>query len=420
MLARLIIPALVLTLLAGRLPAQEPAVYAAADAHADATPARADSSIASLAAWLARAGTGELPRARALYRWVTAHIAYDADGFRTGQYGDLTPDGVLRRRAAVCEGYAQLTRALGTAMGLEIVSVSGWSKGYGYRAGQIAGEGTPNHAWNAVRIDGRWHLMDPTWGAGFLDARLQFVRRFQNHYFLPAPESFVVDHLPQDPRWQLLDRPVSAAEYTDLAYLRPAFFANGLQLQSHRSARIEAAESLLVTLAVSQPVELIAELLDPEANHVLEGQWTFVQSNDRRAELRASFPRAGEYLLRLFARPRGDSTPAQWALDYRITASGRGAGRPFPTVFQSFGATGAWLEGPLDGMLPAGRPARFRLRAPGALAVAIVQGSTWTHLVRGDGEEFSVELAPTGGALTVFARYDAARQFTGLLGYRGR
>jgi hypothetical protein len=35
-------------------------------------------------------------------RWVTRHIDYDVSGFLSGNYGDFTPEGVLRRRVSVC------------------------------------------------------------------------------------------------------------------------------------------------------------------------------------------------------------------------------------------------------------------------------------------------------------------------------
>jgi len=203
--------------------------YAVADALADSAPPDAERSVAELAGYLARAGGDDLTRARALYRWVAGHITYDVEGFRSGRPGDPSPEAVLERRTSVCEGFAQLTQALGRAMGLEVQVVSGWSKGYGYTPGQRF-EGPTNHAWDAVRIDGTWRLMDPTWGAGYLDESLRFVRRFQDHYFLTEPGEFVFDHLPQDSSWQLLDRPLTAAEYADLVYLRPMFFEAGFRI----------------------------------------------------------------------------------------------------------------------------------------------------------------------------------------------
>lgn len=392
--------------------------YAVADAHSDGAPTNVEQSVPALAAYLAQAGGDDLTRARALYRWVAGRIEYDVSGFRTASYGDVSPEGVLRRRASVCEGYARLTEALGEAMGLEVEVVRGWSKGYGYTPGQRF-DGATNHAWNAVRIEGQWRLMDPTWGAGYLDERMQFIRRFQEHYFLTPPDAFVFDHLPQDQRWQLLDRPVSAAEYADLAYLRPMFFVAGFRIGSHARARVAAEGRVIVTLGVTRPVQMMARVLPAGADRTLEGELAFVQVNAEEAQVHAGFPGPGDYLLRLFAKPEGAAGPLQWVLDYRVQASRGAPDAAFPMAYTGFGERGTWLVEPLTGVLEAGRTYRFRLRAPGALDVAVVAGGQWTHFTR-DGEEFSADVPAVAGHIIVYAKYDPTSDFTGLLRYTGR
>lgn len=391
--------------------------FAAVDAHADAAPAGVQSSVSALASYLARAGDDELTKTRALFRWITGNIDYDAAGLRSGNYGDLSPEGVLRRRVAVCQGYAQLAEALGAAMGLEVRVVSGWSKGYGYQPGQPF-TGQPNHAWNAVRIGGRWRLMDPTWGAGHLDERMVFVRRFQEHYFLTDPGAFVYDHLPTDSTWQLLEQPLDAARYVELPHLTPGFFRTGLRLGSHRRARIEASGTTSVSIGVTRPVELLAQVLEVASRRPLSGTWALVQTNGEQAELRAAFPRPGEYLLRLFAKPAGEDGPAGWALDYFVHNSGA-AGGELPQTYSGFTQNGVWLIEPMTGTLRPGTPTRFRLRARGATDVAIVANGQWTHFTS-DGETFTATLTVPAGAINVFAKYAPDAQYVGLLRYDGR
>lgn len=413
--------ALGILVLPAPLPAQKPLQagrYAAADALADSAPAAAERSVAALAAYLAQAGPDELLRVRALFRWVAGHIAYDVAGFRSGSYGDLSPGGVLRSRTSVCEGYARLTEALGTAMGLQVQVVSGWSKGYGYTSGQRF-DGPTNHAWNAVRIGGEWRLMDPTWGAGYLDQRPQFVRRFQEHYFLTAPDAFVFDHLPQDSRWQLLERPISSAEYENLVYLRPMFFLAGLRIGNQPHARISAAGRISMTLGVTQPVQMMARVVDAASDRPIEGEWTFVQVSQAEARIDAVFPRVGDYVLRVFAKPLGADGPLAWVLDHRVQSTAGAPAATFPLAFGSFGARGATLLEPLTGVLQAGRAHHFRLRVPGALDVAVVAGGQWTHLTWA-GEEWVADVRAVPGDVVVYAKYDPAGSFTGLLKYTGR
>lgn len=392
---------------------------AAVDAWVDSAPAEAERSVGSLAGYLAEAGPGEVERVRAIYRWLTMNVAYDTRGYRTGDYGDLSPEGVLRRRSAVCTGYAGLAEALGSAMGLEIRVLNGWSKGYGYTAGQTF-DGPANHAWNAVRVDGRWRLMDPTWGAGYLDGRMEFVRDFREHYFLTDPEAFVFDHLPEAPEWQLLDDPLEPAEYEELVSLRPAFFSNRLEVRSHDRIRIETDDRVTVTLGAPDDVQLVTALMEAESGSEVDGSRTFVQVAGGEARISAALPEAGDYVLRLFAKPKGRDGPYDWALDYRVRARRGDPAAGFPTVFGTFGATGTLLYGPLEGTLEAGRSYRFRLRAPGALGVAVVSGGQWTHLTAGEDGVFEGDVVAAVGDVGVFARYEEAASFQGLVKYTGR
>lgn len=52
--------------------------------------------------------------------------------------------------------------------GVQCVTVPGYSKGFGYQTGQSF-SGEFDHAWNAVYLEGHWHLLDSTWGSGLVD-----------------------------------------------------------------------------------------------------------------------------------------------------------------------------------------------------------------------------------------------------------
>ncbi len=63
------------------------------------------------------------------------------------------PAGVLLDGRGVCESYAEAFQMLATAAGLESMVVTGVADGTG-------------HAWNKVRVDGVWRVVDPTWNDG--------------------------------------------------------------------------------------------------------------------------------------------------------------------------------------------------------------------------------------------------------------
>ena len=206
---------------------------------------RPRSSVEGLAAALTRPARNDEEKARAIFRWIAAHIAYDQGGRLSGRFGDTSPEAVLRRRESVCAGYARLFEALARAAGLQVVRISGHSKGAGYRLGGEATE--TNHDWNTVYLQGRWRLLDVTWGTGALLGD-RWERRFTEHYFLTPPEEFIYDHFPDNPKWQLLARPLTRAQYCELAALRPAFFEHGLRVESHPNLRLTAEEAAEIPL----------------------------------------------------------------------------------------------------------------------------------------------------------------------------
>lgn len=159
---------------------------------------------------------GEWALVRGIYVWLSENIAYDADAFFRGSRAIVDPEGVFRTGKSVCQGYSALMAELGGRLGLEVVAIPGYAKGYGYQGGQRFA--APNHAWNAVRVDGAWRLFDPTWGAGHVDGR-SFVKRYSELWFDTPPELFLLHHFPQDGRWKLASGAASLSDFEATAYV---------------------------------------------------------------------------------------------------------------------------------------------------------------------------------------------------------
>lgn len=192
--------------------------YRKIDKHALATPGYATTSVERLAVYLTAEADDDAERARAIYIWITNNIAYSDTTITNGWLG--TPENaqqqqaaqVLKNRAAVCEGFANLYKALCEAAGLRAEVVTGAVK---EENGTIADVG---HAWNAVEVAGEWYLTDPTWGSGYADYwRPQMQREFQNWYFLITGQEMIETHLPDDPIWQLLENPLTEQEFRSLS-----------------------------------------------------------------------------------------------------------------------------------------------------------------------------------------------------------
>lgn len=200
--------------------------YAEIDARALSAPGESEASVPKLAAFLTGGVRSDEEKARAIYRWVTDRIDYDAEAYFRNELRNRDAGEVLASRKSVCSGYAELFEALGRAAGLEVVTIRGYAKGYGHVRGKIFDR--PNHDWNAVRIDGKWRFVDSTWGAGYLrDGR--YIRAYSERFFLASPEEFIFSHLPLDDAWQIQSTPhVGKAEFEALPLPGEAFFNLGI------------------------------------------------------------------------------------------------------------------------------------------------------------------------------------------------
>ncbi len=387
--------------------------FAAVDAHALAAPPAA-ASVSSLAAYLVEPARDERDAVRAIFRWITANITYDI----SQQDDSDSPHLVLARRRTVCYGYAALFKALANAAGMKAEIVIGHSDKFKYDAADGRDDWL-NHAWNAVEVGGRWQLVDCCWGAGHLDERGEFVRSLTPHYLLTAPEVFVYDHLPQDPRWQLLDPPISKEEYLQRVQLRPPFFECGLRLVSHSSATIETDGPLAVTMGAPEQTLLTACLY--RDGQELEEGCAFTQRDAAGYVINARFPAEGSYVLRVFAR-RADAPGDEytWALDYTVHAhSGETADAEFPKTYGAFLTRNCRVEGSLSQRLRAGETADFCVTAPSAQDVVVATGGSLVHLPA-EGSRFAGKVSVAPGPVVLFAKFPAGSAYEGLLEYSAR
>jgi len=216
-----------------------------------ALPASAETSPEAVGRYLAAAERDPWRLARAVHDYVADRVAYDVDAYRAGVYPPQDALTTFRSRRSVCAGYAALFEAIGRAAGLTVETVAGRARGL---VSTGMGEG---HAWSAVQLDGRWHLLDTTWDAGYVDAG-GFHKQYGTRYFLAPPEVFVTKHFPDDARWQLLPVPRSEGEYMRAPALDPRFFAHGLGLVSPDRAESDARGTVTVTVNNPQRASLTA------------------------------------------------------------------------------------------------------------------------------------------------------------------
>lgn len=175
------------------------------------TPASTTGSVEQLAAYFLKNIREERGRVRAIFAWITMNIRYldtsnQSELWATPEHLDRQrPEQVLKNRTAVCQGFANLFQALANACGMKSAVVTGIVKN---EDGEVMRIG---HAWVAVEILGEWRLFDPTWSLPPPGARWGVIDK----YFMMPPAKFVLNHLPDDPAWQLLINPVKETEFRE-------------------------------------------------------------------------------------------------------------------------------------------------------------------------------------------------------------
>ncbi|MFM7024414.1 MAG: transglutaminase domain-containing protein [Flavobacteriales bacterium] len=162
----------------------------------------------------------------AICQWISTNISYDVQAYASGKIEKLSPDKILQSKKAVYLGYADLLEAMCMEAGVKCVSIQGYAKTGRYEPGDIFV--LPNHHWNAVFYNGEWHLIDLAMASGSIQPLDQHFRKklfkvlhlpYQKKYKFTSernmkyinadPNTFILDHLPLHPWWQLVPQKVS-------------------------------------------------------------------------------------------------------------------------------------------------------------------------------------------------------------------
>lgn len=226
-----------------------------------------EKSIKSVANYIAKNESDPYLRIKAIHDYVTNRVEYDLDVLTTGYRPKQDAETVFKTHQAVCEGYAKLFQALAKAMGEKVVYVRGRVREefapvdlipFYLRAGTSKHDWTL-HAWNAVKIEDSWHLVDTTW-----DDNKQ--NKYSADYLMLPPQAMIVSHFPHLSAWQLLAQPINSKNFENSPILKPQFFAQGLTLIAPQKYETKADIKALIkikaptdyrqkVIAVSTPVK---------------------------------------------------------------------------------------------------------------------------------------------------------------------
>ncbi len=225
--------------------------YAAIDKYAcEAPELQSENRLGRLVQYLVKPYKKDAEKARALLAWIVCHIDYDAYRAKTYENnanpkvkqkeGILPYHDILKTRLGSSEEIARLYQKMAQYARLKAEVV------YGKAAKNFTVENLEfgaGHAWNAIKIDGEWQYVDPTWALGEenkanlgdirnhkeykqqLKARARDKktasqprpnRAIREEWFLTDKEKMIQTHFPNYPKWQLQKKELSKADLLGL------------------------------------------------------------------------------------------------------------------------------------------------------------------------------------------------------------
>ncbi len=242
--------------------------YAAVDARVKQYPTRYPSAEA-LASQIQKDFSSDTEKVRAVYTWLATNITYDMNEYLNGerlirfQYRNqrelLEKQQAIREYAinntfsdnkAVCEGFAQTFRKVCELMGIPSLFIDGYSKINVNDIGKNPDIG--DHAWNAVKINNKWKLVDVTWASGSALGRT-WKQRFSDYYFFTDPDEFVKTHLPSTKGLSFSKKEPSKRDFFSLPIYSRGYFQHDLELLSPLNGEIKTNPNATIQFEIKKP-----------------------------------------------------------------------------------------------------------------------------------------------------------------------
>ncbi len=152
----------------------------------------------------------ETEKIRAAFYWTATTIRYDIASINSIPTLETSQEKIiktLQTHKGVCIDYSLVFNETAHLIGIKSFVIHGYTK----QNGKVD---NLSHAWCASKIDNKWYLFDPTWGAGYV-INNKFIAKINNKYFKVSPIKMITSHMPFDYLWQFLYSPISHQEFIE-------------------------------------------------------------------------------------------------------------------------------------------------------------------------------------------------------------
>ena len=124
-----------------------------------------------------QSAANDYDKVKAIYDWLNTNVSYDYKNLNDDTYKlKHTAYAAAMDHKAVCQGYAVLFYRLALECGIDARVIAG--KGNGSK-------GWEDHAWNIVKLGGKYYLLDATWDAGKTPMYYQYFLKGRDDGLFP-------------------------------------------------------------------------------------------------------------------------------------------------------------------------------------------------------------------------------------------
>ena len=317
-----------------------------------------------------------------IYKWEYQNMQYDCYNFnRDHSKIDYTEDGTYNKGKGVCDGFAKLFVTMANNLGVEAYRVVGYSKGAGYVPGKLPEQS--DHAWNAIKLNGNYYLLDVTWGIGSCNGD-SYIAKLKDSYFCSKPEAFIRTHLPVEPKYQLVYPTINLQQFVDMLMVNMEFYEYGMTEVSPDLAEFETDGTIEVKFKYDpSDVKLayIYHLYYLKSNTYVEQENAcWINRLETSAVLTCHANYKGTYKLQIFGGP-ANLVSYPLLLEYDIYAT-KTAANPlgFPTTYGLYSQSDMQLIEPLYNPLYRGQAIDFKIRTTTFDNIYVINGGIYREL----------------------------------------
>lgn len=234
--------------------------YRRADSIALHFPKKKFKTVNEIAAVLTEDLTTEHEKFRAIFRWITDNIEYNKSASNITDASKI-----VRKNKAVCQGFSNLLKEMCNTVNIPCDVIAGYTKTEVKDINKTLKK--TDHAWNSVQLYGTWYLVDVTWATSKYNVVThKYMKEFDAHYFLTDPKKFILDHCPEDKKFQFLDKPIKKSTFSKWPVYYTDYFHFGIENLSLQKGTFKwhAKDTLKVYITANTALKNAATLINDD------------------------------------------------------------------------------------------------------------------------------------------------------------